>query len=105
MDPEPIQHIEMIDGKTYIVGRKLKPKLIGRFFALGGMSIEEIMEEWNLSRAEVHTAVAYYYDHQEELERTRQELIEQSIRNGALTVEEFKAKVEARQADKESPKS
>ncbi len=103
MDPEPIQHIEIIDGKAYIAGRKLKPKLLGRFFALGSMTIEEIMEEWTLSRAEVHAAVAYYYDHQEELERTRQEQIEQATRNGAISIDEFKAKVQARLANKESP--
>ncbi len=102
MEAVPVQHIEIIEGKAYIVGRRLKPKLIGRFYAMGGMTIEAIMEEWNLSRAEVHAAVAYYYDNQEEIERGFQEADEYARKVG-ISIDEFKAKVQARLANKEAP--
>jgi len=35
----------------------------------GGMTVEEIVEDFELTPAQVHTALAYYYDHQEEIER------------------------------------
>lgn len=34
-----------------------------------GMSVEEIAEEYELTLAQVHAALAYYYDHREEIDR------------------------------------
>ena len=37
------------------------------------MSVEEIARDYNLSLADVHAALAYYYDHQEEIDQQRKE--------------------------------
>jgi uncharacterized protein (DUF433 family) len=41
--------------------------------ALGNWSIERIGKEFDLTQAEIHTALAYYYAHQEEIDRSIRE--------------------------------
>lgn len=66
----PIQHIEIRDGQARIVGRNLKVKMvISRLVHGTGASVEEVMEQYNLSRAEVLACLAYYYDHQAAIDR------------------------------------
>jgi uncharacterized protein (DUF433 family) len=65
----PVQHIEIRDGQARIVGRTLKVKMvISRLLHGTGASIEEVMEQYNLSRAQVHAVLAYYHDHQVEID-------------------------------------
>lgn len=65
----PIHHIEIRDGQARIVGRNLKVKMvISRLFHGTGASVEEVMEQYNLTRAEVHAVIAYYYDHKEAID-------------------------------------
>lgn len=75
----PVSHIEMIDGKPVIKGRQLKVKMVAGMYIKAGASIEAIMEQYNLTAAEVHAALAYYYDNQamfEQEERAKQPLID-----------------------------
>ncbi len=65
----PVVHIELIDGKPFIKGRKVKVRMIAQMYIEGGSSIQDLMERYNLTAAEVHTALAYYYDHQEFFEQ------------------------------------
>lgn len=70
VDFAPVQHIEVRDGQARITGRNLKVKMvISRLFHGTGATVEEVMEQYNLTRADVHAVIAYYYDHKEAVDR------------------------------------
>lgn len=67
-----INHIEMRDGKAYVVGRgHLKAEMVARMVIDGDYSVEETMAHYDLSAGEVHAALAYYYDNRIELDARR----------------------------------
>lgn len=66
----PINHIEIRNGQARIAGRNVKVKMIiNRIIHGEPTTIEEVMEQYNLSRAEVLACLAYYYDYQDEIEQ------------------------------------
>lgn len=70
LDLAPINHIEIRNGQARITGRNVKVKMvISRLIHGEPTTIEEVMEQYNLSRAEVHAVLAYYFDHQEAIDR------------------------------------
>jgi uncharacterized protein (DUF433 family) len=70
LDLPPINHIEIRNGQARIVGRNVKVKMvISRLIHGTGATTDEVMEQYNLSRAEVHAVLAYYYDHKEAIDR------------------------------------
>jgi uncharacterized protein (DUF433 family) len=72
MQPATVQHIEMrpsaIHGlKACIVGTRISVEDIYVWHELMGKSPDQIVTEYPfLSLAQVHTALAYYYDHADE---------------------------------------
>ena len=94
-----INHIEIRDGRGYVAGRNVKAEMVARMCVGTDYTVEDAMEQYNLSAAEVHAAIAFYYDNQEELDARQAEAIQWAKEN-ALTLEKFKAKIAARkQAD------
>jgi uncharacterized protein (DUF433 family) len=70
LDLPAVAHIENRDGQARIAGRQVKVKMvISRLFHGTGASIDEVMEQYNLSRADVYAVLAYYYDHQQAIDR------------------------------------
>jgi uncharacterized protein (DUF433 family) len=78
MDSKPmelsiVQHITVTPGlrggKPHIIGRRLTVSDIAFFHLKWGLSVPEIAAEYNLSLAEVHAALAYYFDHREEIDK------------------------------------
>lgn len=70
IDFSPKQHIEIRDGQARLTGRNLKVKMvISRLFHGAGASVDEVMEQYNLTRAEVHAVITYYYDYREAIDR------------------------------------
>ncbi len=71
------RHIEMTPniagGKPRIVGRRITVQNIVVWHEHMGQSLDEICADHDLSLADVHTALAYYFDHQEEIERSIEE--------------------------------
>ena len=65
---EVIQHIEIRDGRGYINRRNLKAEMVARMYIGTDYSIEDVMGHYNLSAAEVHAALAYYYDNRAALD-------------------------------------
>jgi uncharacterized protein (DUF433 family) len=64
VDFPPINHIEIRNGQARIAGRNVKVKIIiSRIIHGEPTTIEEVMEQYNLSRAEVLACLAYYYDY------------------------------------------
>ena len=94
----PVIHIEIIDGKAYIKGRMLKVRMVAGMYVHAGATIEQVMEQYNLSAAEVHAALAYYYDHQTEYEaedRALQPLIDQIKDESEARLTQIKARMAA----------
>jgi uncharacterized protein (DUF433 family) len=56
-------------GKARIAGRRISVEDIAIWHVRLGKTVDEICAEYNLSLAEVHAALAHYYDHQAEIER------------------------------------
>jgi len=95
-----INHIEIRDGCAYIRGTNKKAEMVARMYVGTDYSIEEVMEQYSLSAANVHAAITYYYDNREELD-ARHEAIVNEIRENAMTLEKFRAKIAAQQKDTE----
>lgn len=64
-----VEHIALREnGTPYIVGKGVKVAYIANLFTRYNWSIETIATEHDLSVADVHAALAYYYDHKDELD-------------------------------------
>ncbi len=96
MDGVPIQHIELVDGQAVIKGKRLKAKLVASLSVKAGASIEEVMEQYDLSRGEVYSALAYYYDNQEAIEQSFEDA-EAYARETGISVDTLIAKLRAKQ--------
>jgi uncharacterized protein (DUF433 family) len=90
-----VNHIEIRDGRAYISGTNKKAEMIARMYVGTDYTVEDVMEQYNLSAAEVHAAITYYYDNQAELDARQQETIQWAEEN-AMTLDQFKAKKAAR---------
>jgi uncharacterized protein (DUF433 family) len=71
-------------GKPHIAGHRITVSDIAIWHERLGKSADEIASEYNLTLAEVYAALAYYFDHREEIDR--------SIREGEELAEEMKKK-------------
>ncbi len=90
-----VNHIEIRDTGVFIRGTNKKAEMIARMYVGTDYSIEDVMEHYNLSAAEVHSAIAYYYDNQEELDAKHQQAIEWAEANGQ-TIAQFKDRIASR---------
>jgi uncharacterized protein (DUF433 family) len=67
------EHIEIVHGaggpKPRIIGHRIRVKDIVDWYEHSSMSASEIVDEYpQITRADVHAALAYYWDHKDELE-------------------------------------
>jgi uncharacterized protein (DUF433 family) len=60
---------DTLGGKARIAGRRISVEDIAIWHVRLGKTVDEISAEYDLSLAEVHAALAHYYDHQAEIER------------------------------------
>jgi uncharacterized protein (DUF433 family) len=59
---------EIADGKPIIVGTRITVRCIAGYYQMG-MSTDEILTTLpHLKPSQVHSALAYYFDHQEEID-------------------------------------
>jgi uncharacterized protein (DUF433 family) len=67
------RHIEttpgMAGGKPRIAGRRISVQDVVIWHERLGRSVDEICAEYDLTLAEVYAALAYYFDHREEIDR------------------------------------
>lgn len=65
------EHIEIdpaiVGGKPRIKGHRITVQNIVVWHERMGKSVDEIASEYNLSLAEIHAALSYYFDHQSEV--------------------------------------
>jgi len=95
-----VNHIEIRDDKAYIHGTNKKAEMVARMYIGTDYSIEDVMDHYGLSAAEVHAAIAYYYDNQDALDARHQQAIQWAEEN-AMTLDKFKAKIAARTASED----
>lgn len=95
---EVIQHVEIRNGRGYISGRNLKAEMVARMYVGTNYSIEDVMRHYNLTAAEVHAALAYYYDNQTTLDAQHNAAIAWAEAN-AMTLEKTQAEIASRQED------
>lgn len=60
-------------GKPRIAGRRITVQDIVTWHELLGRSVDEISADYALSLAEIHAALAYYFDHREEIDAAMRE--------------------------------
>jgi len=88
-----INHIIMKDGQAYIERKPhLKAEMVARMVVDGDHSVEDVMAHYDLTAAEVHAALAYYYDNQAQLDAEYEQTLAE-IRANAMTLEKFKEKI------------
>ncbi len=80
------EHIEIVQGergpKARITGHRIRVQDVAIWHEKLGMSPDEIVHHYpTITLADVHAALAYYWDHRDE--------IEQAIRDEDVFVEEF----------------
>lgn len=67
------RHIEITPGisggKPRIAGHRITVHDIAIWHERMGMSADEIAVEYNLTLGDVHSALAYYFDHRDEVDR------------------------------------
>jgi uncharacterized protein (DUF433 family) len=64
-----VEHIALREnGTPYIIGKGVKVAYVANLFTRHNWSIETIAAEHDLSVADVHAALAYYYDHKDEID-------------------------------------
>jgi len=63
----PINHIEIHDGRAVVAG--IKVANIAAIYVHQQTPIEWIVENYDLTPAQIHAALSYYYDHREEIDR------------------------------------
>jgi uncharacterized protein (DUF433 family) len=57
-------------GQPHVEGRRIKVRDVAFQHEYLGRGADEIATELDLTLAEVHAALAYYFDHRDEIERT-----------------------------------
>ncbi len=77
MQPVMEQHIvinpDVRGGKPHIAGTRIAVADVVLMHLRLGQSLEEIAGKYDLSLAAVHAAMAYYYDHRAEIDRSVEE--------------------------------
>jgi uncharacterized protein (DUF433 family) len=72
MKPTLDAHIEqtpgVLGGKPRIAGHRIGVHHVAHWHLREGQSIDHISEQFGLSYAAIHAALAYYYDHREEID-------------------------------------
>jgi len=67
------QHIEItpgvVNGKPRIAGHRITVQDIVIWHERMGRSADEIANEYDLSLADIYAALAYYYDHRDEIDK------------------------------------
>ncbi len=67
-----VQTDGILGGKARIEGRRVSVFQIGEMHTVVGDTPEEIADQLSLSLADVHAALAYYYDHPDEMAAIRE---------------------------------
>lgn len=68
LDAHIVQTPDIVGGKPRIAGHRITVAQIAGWHELMGRSADEIASNYQLSLAAVYAALAYYFDHQAEID-------------------------------------
>ena len=72
--PATTHHLEatpgVCGGKPRIAGRRITVANIAIWCVRMGMTPDEVAEQYDLTLADVHAALSYYFDHREEIDKS-----------------------------------
>jgi uncharacterized protein (DUF433 family) len=96
---DPTGHIVrtpgVVSGRPRIAGSRIRVVDVAGYHLQGGYSIPEMLEMFpHVTAADLHAAMAYYYDHEEEIEADEAEadaLLEQLLKDDPEHVRVFPA--------------
>jgi uncharacterized protein (DUF433 family) len=72
--PHIVKIAGVCGGQAVIEGTRMAVWHIVGYYYKVGMSVEDILAEWDfLTPAQVFSALAYYHDHREEIDRVREQ--------------------------------
>lgn len=99
-----LEHIEIVQGaggpKPRIAGSCIRVQDVVLWHEREGMSVEEIVEQYpTITRADIYAALAYYWDHKQELDARiadDEAFVEEYFRDHNDPVE---ARIQAQQRD------
>ena len=102
--PTAVEHIQcapgICGGKPCVAGTRIRVQDIMVWHELQGLSADEIVTQFpQLSLADVHAALAYYYDHREEIQREISEAKELARAMKAAGLSPLQRKLSDREAD------
>lgn len=63
----------VVGGKPHIKGHRITVQKIAIWHERMGKSVDEICAEYDLQLSEVYAALAYYFDHREDIDRSIEE--------------------------------
>lgn len=82
--PHIVRDPEILGGEPIIGGQRVAVRHVVVGY-LKGDTIEDLMESFALSEAQVHDALSYYYDHKQEIEHSiQQNKMRNVMRDGDL---------------------
>ena len=61
---------DVLGGEPHIAGHRIAVSHIAIWIVYQGESPRELANEFNLTLGEIYAALAYYYDHKDEIDRT-----------------------------------
>ena len=72
--PHIVKALGVCGGEAVVDGTRIAVWHLVGYYYKAGMSVEEILAEWDyLTPAQVFSALAYYHDNREEIDRVREE--------------------------------
>ncbi|MCI0578684.1 MAG: DUF433 domain-containing protein [Chloroflexi bacterium] len=87
-----VQTPDIVGGKPRIAGHRITVQNIVIWHEHMGYSVDEIATQYNLTLAEIYSALAYYYDHKQQ--------IDESIKESESFVESMRQKTPSLLAQK-----
>lgn len=65
-----VEDPEVLHGEPHIAGHRIGVSDVAIWVNVHGKTADEIAEQYALSLGEVHAALAYYYDHKDEIDQS-----------------------------------
>lgn len=94
---------DVFSGEPHIAGKRIRVRDIAMWHQ-NGATVEKIVQQFDVTIAEVHAALSYYYDHRDEIEAYTQwetEFADRHLADGkARTTDDLKARIVPRRRTK-----
>lgn len=71
--PRIVTNPNIAHGRPHIAHRRIRVQDVAVWYEQMGMSTDEIADQFELTLGEIHTALAYYYDHRAEIQNDLEE--------------------------------